>query len=84
MATKLASYHIPRAPGQNRSGWMMAVVLNGVVDFTGGKYGRHSILADNPKRVNAHWVGYVRHSRPTACPQRISITAWQAVMGDNA
>ena len=54
MATKLASYHIPRAPGQNRSGWMMAVVENGVVDFTGGKYGRHSILADNLKRVNAH------------------------------
>jgi|ETNvirnome_2_300_1030623.scaffolds.fasta_scaffold82715_2 hypothetical protein len=73
---RIGGYRAPRRPGQMTAAYLSATLRNGVVDFTGGAHGRHSVLADDLKRVNAHWIGYVKNTRPNASPRRITKADW--------
>jgi len=56
-----------------RSMHLTAVLIGNRVHFQGGLYGSHSVGADDPQRVNAHWRGYCANSNGgRASPVRIS------------
>jgi len=71
----LASFRIIEY-GRGITGLKMGATLRqNVIDFWGGNHGRHSIVNDgNLDRINGHWIGYVKNSRASASP--LKITRW--------
>jgi hypothetical protein len=62
--------------GDTHCSEMRATLVGDRVRFTGGKHGAHEVAADDAKRVNAHWLGYVRATYgegavPARIPKRV-------------
>jgi hypothetical protein len=58
----LATYKGRPHPGEQRCAVYTASYRNGRVVFSGGPFSNHAVPADDLKRINAHWVGYVTSS----------------------
>ena len=59
--------------GRGKGVLMGATLRQGVIDFWGGSYGKHSIYNDGDlRRINAHWIGYVKNTIGKSSPMRIT------------
>lgn len=78
----LATYRCPKKAGEGSSRVLSAVLVGDRVEFRGGAYGRHSVAADDPRRVDAHWRGYVANTRGRgAKPRAVTAAALAAATG---